>query len=102
MIEKMSAQQLTTQIKALNKICSEHWQISNDKLHKTFLFQDFPAAFSFMTSIAIHAEKNDHHPEWSNVYNRVDITLTTHEAGGISMRDFKLAAIIEGLLPQPR
>lgn len=61
-------------------------------------FDDFVQAFSFMTAVAIIAEKMDHHPEWSNVYNKVDILLTTHDAAGLSERDVKMAREIEKLL----
>ena len=63
-----------------------------------FTFGDFNAAFGFMTRVAILAEKADHHPEWSNVYNRVDIVLTTHDAGGLSQRDVDLARAIDALI----
>ena len=65
---------------------------------RTLKFADFNAAFGFMTRVALMADKMDHHPEWSNVYNRVDILLTTHDAGGLSERDVALAEAIEGLL----
>jgi 4a-hydroxytetrahydrobiopterin dehydratase len=58
---------------------------------RRFVFADFNAAFGFMSQIALHAERHDHHPEWSNVYNRVDVRLTTHDAGGLTERDFALA-----------
>ncbi len=67
---------------------------------KRFSFRTFRAAFGFMTEIAMAAEKMDHHPEWSNVHSRVDITLTTHEAGGLTERDIALARTIEALLPR--
>jgi len=63
---------------------------------RTFRFGDFAEAFGFMTRVAILAEKADHHPEWFNVYNRVEITLTTHDAGGLSARDVALAGAIDG------
>ncbi|MEK7343886.1 MAG: 4a-hydroxytetrahydrobiopterin dehydratase [Pseudomonadota bacterium] len=66
-------------------------------ISRRFTFPDFNAAFGFMTRVAILAEKADHHPEWSNVYNRVDIVLTTHDAGGLSQRDVDLARAIEAL-----
>lgn len=66
-----------------------------DAAKKTFNFADFNAAFGFMTRVALAAEKADHHPEWFNVYNRVDITLATHDAGGLSQRDARLARFIE-------
>ena len=66
-----------------------------DAAQKTYSFGDFSAAWGFMTRIALAAEKLDHHPEWFNVYSRVDITLTTHDAGGLSARDVALAEIIE-------
>lgn len=69
-----------------------------DGISRRFVFRDFVAAFGFMTRVAIVAEKADHHPEWSNVYNRVDIVLTTHNAGGLSQRDIDLARAIDGLL----
>lgn len=68
-----------------------------DALTRTFTFADFSAAFGFMTRVALAAEKLDHHPEWSNVWNRVDITLSTHDAGGLTQRDVDLARIIDTL-----
>ena len=64
---------------------------------REFVLKDFEQAFAFMTQIAIQSEKRNHHPEWFNVYNRVDITLSTHDAGGLSQRDLDLAAIIDTL-----
>jgi 4a-hydroxytetrahydrobiopterin dehydratase len=73
------------------------WSLDGNKLHRTFVFSDFVEAFGFMTRAAIHAEKMNHHPEWSNVYKRVEVFLVTHEAGGITQRDFQLAAIMDSL-----
>lgn len=66
-----------------------------DAITKTFQFKDFNAAFGFMTRVALLAERMDHHPEWFNVYNRVEVTLATHEAGGITERDIKMAKFME-------
>ena len=66
-------------------------------IRRSIRFADFVEAFGFMTRVAILAEKTDHHPEWFNVYNRVDILLTTHDAGGLSQRDLDLAKAIDGL-----
>jgi len=66
-----------------------------DAISQQFKFPDFCGAFAFMTQVALHAEKADHHPEWSNVYNRVEILLTTHDADGLSARDIALAHIID-------
>jgi 4a-hydroxytetrahydrobiopterin dehydratase len=73
------------------------WSLREDGLAitRTFRFTDFAEAFGFMTRVAILAEKADHHPEWFNVYNRVEITLTTHDAGGLSTRDVALASAID-------
>lgn len=76
-----------------------NWSEVKDKdaAQATFTFKDFNEAFGFMTRIAIMADKMDHHPEWFNVYNRVEITLTTHDADGLSSRDVDLARFIENL-----
>lgn len=75
------------------------WALREDGLAITrrFTFADFNAAFGFMARVALIAEKLDHHPEWSNVWNRVDITLTTHDAGGLSVRDIAMARMIDAL-----
>ena len=67
------------------------WTIEDGKLHKVFQFDNFVSAFGFMTQLALVAESMNHHPEWFNVYNRVTIDLTTHDAGGISELDFQWA-----------
>lgn len=78
------------------------WQFDSGRnaLHRQLTLKDFSAAFALMTRIALAAEKADHHPEWSNVYNRIDIWLTTHDAGGVSERDFALAAAINAMLAE--
>ena len=75
------------------------WQEQNDTLTRTFTFKNFIEAFGFMTQVAIEAEKMDHHPNWSNVYNKVVITLCTHDAGDIvTEKDRKLAEVIDSLI----
>ena len=76
------------------------WTLREDgkAIVRTFRFADFNEAFGFMTRVAIYAEKADHHPEWFNVYNRVEITLTTHDADGLSARDAAMVRAIEGYL----
>jgi 4a-hydroxytetrahydrobiopterin dehydratase len=70
---------------------------ARDAIRRGFTFADFNAAFGFMTRVALLAEKADHHPEWSNVWNRVDILLTTHDADGLSQRDIDMARAIDAL-----
>lgn len=84
---------------ALNGLA--HWTYDNEAqgIRRTLRFGDFAAAFGFMTRVAILAEKADHHPEWFNVYNRVEILLTTHDAGGLSQRDIDLATAIDAIAP---
>lgn len=75
------------------------WKEEKNQLHRQFTFKDFSEAFAFMTRVAIEAEKMDHHPEWKNVYNKVDIWLSTHDAGNVvTEKDRELAKKIEGLL----
>ncbi|MEY4160726.1 MAG: hypothetical protein RLZZ136_1347 [Pseudomonadota bacterium] len=83
---------------ALLAECSD-WQLRPDGLAivRDFIFADFAAAFAFMTQVARLAEEADHHPEWSNVYNRVQIVLTTHDVGGLSVRDDAMARAIDRL-----
>ncbi len=73
------------------------WSVVNEKLHKEFQFESFNQAFGFMTRAAMEIEKMNHHPEWFNVYNRITIDLTTHDAGGITKNDVNLAKILNSL-----
>jgi 4a-hydroxytetrahydrobiopterin dehydratase len=76
------------------------WRMADgrDAIERAFRFRDFSAAWGFMARVALLAETQDHHPEWSNVYNRVHILLTTHDAGGLSERDVRLAKAIDALM----
>ena len=74
------------------------WSVKNDKLHKEFKFDNFNQAFGFMTRAAMEIEKMNHHPEWFNVYNRITVELTTHDAGGITKNDVNLARILNTLV----
>ncbi len=74
------------------------WEVVNGKLHKEYLFDTFNAAFGFMARAAMEIEKANHHPEWLNVYNRLTIDLTTHDAGGITSNDINLAKALDSLL----
>lgn len=72
-----------------------HWELRGASLFRRFKFADFRQAFAFMTSVALAAEKLDHHPDWRNIYNSVEIELTTHDAQGLTRLDFELARLIE-------
>jgi 4a-hydroxytetrahydrobiopterin dehydratase len=95
MIEQLDDDERTAALDALDE-----WDYdeARDAITRSFKFTDFVEAFGFMTRVALLAEKADHHPEWSNVYNRVDILLTTHDAGGLSQRDVALAEAIDALI----
>lgn len=74
-----------------------HWSLNDGKLHRKCEFSNFVEAFGFMTKVAMIAESQNHHPEWSNVYNKVTVDLTTHAAGGITEKDFEFVQEIDGL-----
>ena len=98
MMESYSQSVIENSLKELNNGSEKLWSVKEEKLNREFKFPNFILAFGFMTQVAILAEKADHHPEWSNVYNRVVINLTTHDAGGISKKDFELAQKISQLV----
>ena len=83
---------------ALDGLPDWDYDEARDAITRRFTFADFSEAFAFMTRVALLAEKADHHPEWSNVWNRVDVLLTTHDAGGLSGRDVEMAQAIDGLV----
>lgn len=81
----------------------EGWTLTCDgaAIQRAFVFRDFSEAFAFMTRVALQAEKMNHHPEWSNVYRKVEVTLTTHSAGGLTGLDFELARRLNGFVGAP-
>lgn len=95
MVEQLSENERADALDALDE-----WDYDEgrDAISRSFTFDDFSEAFAFMTRVALLAEKSDHHPEWSNVWNRVDVTLTTHDAGGLSAKDVDMAEAIDGLV----
>ena len=97
MVEKLTG---TARAVALGKLMGWSEVAGRDAITKKFNFKDFNEAFGFMTRAALIAEKLDHHPEWFNVYNRVEVTLATHDAGGVTERDIKLAEAMNRLASQ--
>jgi len=98
MLKKLSAGELLIELEKLNHDLEIPWKIEDEKLTKTFKFKNFIQAFAFMTQSALYAEKKNHHPEWFNVYNKVDIQLITHDVAGISFKDFDLAKKMESFI----
>ncbi len=90
---RLSQEEIDEELKAL-----QGWSVVNEKLHKEFQFDNFNQAFGFMTRSAMEIEKMNHHPEWFNVYNKITIELTTHDAGGITKNDVNLAKILNSLV----
>ena len=90
---RLSETEITEELKKI-----EGWAIKDNKLHKEFQFNSFNQAFGFMTRAAMEIEKMNHHPEWFNVYNRITVDLTTHDAGGITNNDINLARILNSLV----
>ena len=94
---KLTQAEIDAALVELNQGLDAPWRLVDGKLEKEFKFPNFVAAFAFMTRVALQAEKLDHHPEWFNIYGKVRIQLSTHEAGGISDLDFSLARSIESM-----
>ncbi|MBR7889977.1 4a-hydroxytetrahydrobiopterin dehydratase [Marinomonas sp. A79] len=90
-VKKLESHEIDQALNQLNSSASPSWTIEDDKFTKTFKFKNFKQAFGFMTMCAMQAEQDDHHPEWFNVYNKVVVQLTTHEASGVSQKDVDLA-----------
>jgi 4a-hydroxytetrahydrobiopterin dehydratase len=94
MVQKLTADE---RLRLLRDIPDWRETKGRDAIVREFRFKDFNGAFAFMTRVALMAEKMDHHPEWFNVYNRVEVTLSTHDAGGITESDLKLARFIDSV-----
>ena len=91
-MDKLTAAEISKALVAL-----PGWKVQDGKLHREYCFPDFAHAIGFLMTSAPAIERLDHHPEWSNVYNRVTVDLTTHDAGGITQKDCSLAALLEGI-----
>lgn len=100
--DKLAAVEIDHRLASLNAGLAGPWGLQDGALCKTFLFVDFAHAFAFMTRVALAAERMDHHPDWRNVWNRVEVRLSTHDAGGITDRDFRLAGVLEAALAGER
>jgi 4a-hydroxytetrahydrobiopterin dehydratase len=92
---RLADEEVASRLRALRD-----WTVKDGKLHRDFRFADFTRAFAFMTAVALRAEAMGHHPEWFNVYDRVSVDLTTHDAGGITELDFQLAAFADSVAEQ--
>jgi len=92
-MEKLTESQIKTKLEGL-----EGWELNENAIETTFEFQNFKEAFTLMTRIAFECEALGHHPDWTNVYNRLHIRLSTHDAGGVTEKDFELAILIEQLV----
>lgn len=97
LMQVLSAKEYEAALRTLN---GWHKMAKREAIEKQFIFADFATAFAWMSHIAIIADKLDHHPEWSNVYNRVDVVLTTHDAKGITARDITLAHLMNEHAPR--
>ena len=91
-MEKLTNAQIAEHMKALPK-----WELGEDRIKRTFKFKDFVEAFGWMSSVALIAERMNHHPEWKNVWATVEVELSTHDAGGLTELDMKLAAAMDAL-----
>ncbi|MGB7786513.1 MAG: 4a-hydroxytetrahydrobiopterin dehydratase [Salinimicrobium sp.] len=92
-MKKLSKEEIDKHLQEL-----DGWEYKDDAIHTSFQFENFKEAFSVMTRIAFEAEAQQHHPDWCNVYNQLQITLSTHDAGGVTEKDFKMAETIENIV----
>ena len=96
-MKALTEQEIENELATLNKEKRASWEYVNEKLHKEFEFTDFVEAFGFMSQVALIAEKNNHHPEWFNVYKTVTVDLSSHEVSGVSQGDFDLAMAMDAV-----
>lgn len=94
-LQPLTDADIARDLAALNAGLAEPWVLADGALCRHYTFADFNAAFGFMARVALLAERQDHHPDWRNCWNRVEVRLHTHDAGGITARDFRLAAAME-------
>ncbi len=92
-MKKLSEKEINEKLETL-----EGWSYTDNSLQTSFEFENFKEAFTLMTRIAFEAEAQNHHPDWNNVYNQLEISLSSHDAGGVTEKDFKLAKAIEGIV----
>jgi len=92
-MKKLSDEEIKRELKNF-----DGWTFAKDAIHTSFEFENFKEAFTVMTRIAFEAEAHQHHPNWGNVYNQLEISLSTHDAGGVTEKDFKLARTIENIV----
>jgi len=97
---KLTEQEIQQELRLVNEVlpAQQQWRVVAGKLVKQFVFKDFVQAFGWMTQVAMHAENMNHHPEWSNVWNKVDVALVTHDVDGLSELDFKMIKRMEQLI----
>lgn len=100
MKDPMTTEELSDSLKALNAIDSAQWEVKDNILYRKYQFANFDKAFAFMSRCVPLIDELDHHPDWCNSYNKVSIRLTTHETGGLTQMDFKLASKMEELAQQ--
>lgn len=96
-MKSMNTQEAQQAFDLLQQQAQAPWQLQDDSLHTQWKFKDFVQAMAFMNAVAEVAERMNHHPEWSNVYNRVNVRLTTHDSGGLTQLDFALAQAMDSL-----
>ena len=95
-LTRLTGPSLTSRARSIPK-----WEVSSDRIKRSLQFPDFSTAWGFMSRVSLKAEQMDHHPEWKNVYNKVDIELCTHDVAGVSVLDIELAEFIDSVVDRP-